>query len=252
MLRATSEGRKLELALRSSQSFDPLYLELLVRCVSSSVKAVLFELGYKFDLEFLIDTALREKKPLFVALHVLSANDERATLARIYIDTLGFAKADVAPSPVPPYYSFHVYGKKAALCIAEALSQKHVATINIEGAIALANGFAWNQKIIIQLSESELFLVIALLKGRIHQLHFPGHGEKHDKLLEIERQSHHYFVRLVQRGRPPVSVPLYPADAMNLMALLFKQTKINHPHLSDRQVDILIDQYLRMTPVTHE
>lgn len=227
-----------------STTFSP-GLELIVRSISPAARANLESLGYCYDAQVMLDVAAREKKRLFVALHRAQHDPE----ARKYVATLGFTKP-VKIAAKPPYYSSHVYGKKGALCFSEGQTRIHNrATINVEGAVVLdgpSPQFDWRSKVIVQLTPEEMFLVLAVLNGRLDKVIFAGHGVAHDKMMEMHGQQNNYFVRLVQKGRVPVSVPILAMHALNLTSLLFQQIKSNHPHLSVEQMRVMEDQLVRM------
>lgn len=234
MLSQTEQGK----LLFASHNISPTHVENLVRSVSTKARESLESLGYEFELQVMLDVAMRENRKLFAALH--KAGTEVG--ARQFIDSLGFKKKQKPSSP-PPYYSFHVYGNKSALCISEATTRRNEATINIEGAIALeGNKFDWQSKIVMQFSPEELFEVLALLNGKITTVNFSGHGLRHDKSLEITAQSTNFFIRLIQRGRPAVMVPMPVTQSLNLSSLLYKQIKKNHPHIGMDELMAMLHQ----------
>lgn len=249
ILSTTRHG--MAIAALPAQAVDdlPMSAELIIRSLSPMARTALTSLGLAFDLQQLLDIAKKEQLRLFAALH----KSQSDTVARRYIEALGFAKPVKASVPAP-YYSFHVYGSKAALCFSEAQTRTQArATVNIEGALLLSgptSQFDWQHKIIIQLSPEEMFLVLAVINGKIPQVQFAGHGAQHDKLLEFQRQQANYFVRLVQRGRSPVAVPMPALQALNLTSLLLQQIKHNHPHLTRDDMGAMEDQLVRMHGAT--
>lgn len=244
LLVETIQGKSVLLEPYSANPSFPLALELMVRSVSPTLKAKLEAIGYQYDIQLILNIAAREGKLLFAALHK-SAVDQAAVN---YLKSLGFSRL-VRPSVPAPYYSFHVYGTKSALCFSEAQNRKQQFTVNVEGAPLLSksnNAYDWASKIIIQLSAEEMFLVLAVMNGKLQNIQFSGHGENHDKMMEFQLQSSHYFVRLVQRNRAPISVPMLPVNAVNLTSLLYQQIKKNHPHLDMPMLNNMEDQLVRM------
>ncbi|MGI4890871.1 MAG: hypothetical protein ACRYGJ_17550 [Janthinobacterium lividum] len=146
----------------------------------------------------------------------------------------------------PPYYSFKIFGSAAALCVSEARtrsSNQH--TIQVEGAQALGGGgarreFDWENKIIIQLTVQEAYLTLALFENLIPSVRFDGHGRTHDKSLHIDFQDSHYFVRVIQRGRAAVALPVTAVDAIRIVALLYKQLLANDKHLRIDDIRALV------------
>ena len=244
-LLSTTQGKVIE--HQTHDQFSPT-LELIVRSLSPTARQTLEGMGLQYDLQRLIDTAEIEQKTLFAALHKSSTEQS----AKDYILQLGFKRAPKAVTPAP-YYSFSVYGTKGALCISEAQTRsKQIHTINVEGALALGkNEFDWRNKLILQLSPEEMFLVLAVLNGKIPNVVFTGHGESHDKMFEMMLQTGSYFIRLVQKGRSPVSVPMDVRQTLNFTSLIYKQIKKNHPHLGMDELRSMEDQLVRMHATQH-
>jgi hypothetical protein len=240
----TDQGKLLARDSNGSQPVLPLSLELFVRSVSTTLQPKLEALGYTYSLQQILDIAQREGKLLFAALHKCDVDQDAVK----YIQSLGFAKLPRPPVPAP-YYSFHVYSTKSALCFSEAQNRKGQFTVNVEGAPLLqksTNAYDWGSKIILQLFAEEMFLVLAVLNGKLNSIQFNGHGEKHDKVMEFNLQSSHYFVRLIQKNRTPIFVPMMPVNAVNLTSLLYQQIKKNHPHLDMPMLSNMEDQLVRM------
>ena len=245
-LLSTTQGKTIE--HQTHDQFNPS-IELIVRSLSPNAKQSLEAMGLQYDLQRLIDISEIEQKTLFAALHKSSTDPS----AREYILQLGFKRVPKQVTP-PPYYSFSVYGTKGALCISEAQTRsKQIHTINVEGALALGsqNAFDWRNKLIIQLSPEEMFLVLAVLNGKIPKVTFTGHGESHDKMFEMMLQTGSYFIRLVQKGRSPVSVPMDVRQTLNFTSLIYKQIKKNHPHLGMDELRSMEDQLVRMHTSQH-
>lgn len=240
----TSYGAKLASQDADDGVFHPS-LELIVRSVSVTAKASLEQNGILYSLQELLDVAAAEGKKIFVALHKSSTDSN----AKNYIASLSLTKREKKSVPAP-YYSFHVYGTSGALCFSEAQTRKNQQqSINIEGALSLGSSkihYDWANKIIVQLSPEEMFLVLALLNGKLNSIKFTGHGANNDKVIEMQLQQSHYFVKLIQRARAPVAVPMQSPHALNLTSLLLAQIKKNHPHLSRDEMMMMEDQLVRM------
>lgn len=249
----TTQGKQLSSILEASGRLPLDQIECMVRAVSPTAINGLHKAGFVYQTQEIMDVALSEKKNLFAALHAVVSNSSQASASKSYLDLLGFKKISSPPpnlASAPPYYSFHVYAKKGAICFSEAQSRKKVYTINVEAATAVESGastqYDWSNKIVLQLSSNELFLIMAMLNGKLPQLSFTGHGTLHDKVMELSIQSTNYFLRIMQRGRSAVSVPMQPADALNLTALLYKQIKLNFPHLGKDEIASMESQLVRM------
>lgn len=134
-----------------------------------------------------------------------------------------------------------VYGSKAALSLEATTNRGGDPTINIEAAKMLnpqARTYAWNEKIIIQLTGTELQHMTCLLLGLINQVKFQNHGPESDKWFEVERQTGQYAGTIkfaVGKGKDMCLVQLTAADIGNVVALFVrtcsKQLKIKQEAL---------------------
>ncbi len=231
--------------------------------LGDSCKTVLEQLRYEFDVDQVVNVAKREKRRFFSALHAIATNSPRKADAEHYLSSLGLPRSAPeqrgtvslasAPAPAaPPYFSFKLFGSSAALCISEARTRAgNQHTIQVEGATAIAAGgaraFDWQSKIIVQLTTQECYLALALFENKLKSVRFDGHGDRHDKSLHIEFQERHYFVRMTQRGKAAVAVPVRPVDALQVISLLYKQIRTNDPHLEIEQIRAFTDQLAQMT-----
>lgn len=199
-----------------------------------------------------------EGKQFQHALQAFSGGDAgQRTHLRAIIDRVLAGGREAAPAPIvqgqrpasdtaPPYYSFTVYGRAAALCVSEAKTRgSGVNTMQIEGALALdaggqRRGFDWASKIIIQLTQQETYLLLALLEGHLPQLTFQGHGDRRDKRILFEAQEANLYVKITQTGKPAVNVQVSPGDSIRFMSLAYRQIRANEPHLDVPAIQILV------------
>jgi hypothetical protein len=252
-------GRDFGQALREFSAGDTTQrdvLEATVRALAPGVRATLRNLGTSMPIDQLLKIARKEQRRLFDAIDAIARRSPRAAGARHYLAGLGLIPvlpAAAANEPaMPPYYSFKIFGAGAALCIAEAQTRAtRQYTVNVEGAVGLGGGanktFDWPNKIVVQLTVQEAYQVLALFENKIRLLKFDGHGRAHDKSLQIELQDSHYFVRLIQRGRAAVAVPVRAVDAIPLVSLLYKQLLRNEPHLRIDDIRMMVDRMAGMT-----
>ena len=124
-------------------------------------------------------------------------------------------------------------------------------TIQVEGALALAGAdarreFDWQNKILGQLTVQEAYLVLALFENLIPGVKFDGHGRAHDKSLHVDFQDSHYFVKVIQRGRAAVALPVRAVDAIQIVALLYRQMLANEPHLQIADIRALVTRMASM------
>lgn len=261
-LAGTQAGKQFQAALLAFAGGDRKRrdeIEAMVRVLDPDVRDTLRRLGSTSTVDQVVATACREQRRFFDALDAIGQRSSRAAGARRYLVELGLipdsAKAPAAAPVAPPYYSFKVFGAGAALCVAEATARatsQH--TVNIEGALALSAGgrkiFDWPNKIVVQLTVQEAFLALALFENRIPAVRFDGHGRAHDKSLHIERQETHYFVKLMQKGRALITVPVSAVDSLRFTTLLYKQMLLNEPHLRIEDLQAMVGRMAAMMPAS--
>jgi hypothetical protein len=240
-------------------------LAAVVHALAPSVRRTVEQLGFQFDLAVIIAAAKLDGSAGIDMVKGANANPGNRARAISYLQGVGLQLASsvtsAAPAPAtpidPPYYSFKIFGSGAALCVSEARTRAgNQYTIQIEGALALASGgarreFDWRNKIIIQLTVQEAYLALALFENLIPNVKFDGHGRTHDKSLQIEFQDSHYFVRVIQRGRAAVALPVRAVDAIQIVSLLYKQLLRNEPHLRIEDVRAMVGRMAKMMPPTH-
>jgi hypothetical protein len=258
-LAGTHAGKQFQAALLAFDGGDRQRrdeIEATVRALDPAVQDTLRRLGSTSTVDQVVAVACREQRRFFDALDAIAQRTPRAGAARHYLAELGMVPVAPAPQPATgggvPYYSFKIVGSGAALCIAEAQTRAtRQYTVNVEGAVALAGAgpktFDWSSKIVVQLTVQEAYQALALFENKLLAVKFDGHGPKHDKSLHIEFQQSHYFVRVIQRGRHAVAVPVRPVDAIPLKALLYKQLLRNESHLRIEDIRGMVDQMAAMT-----
>jgi hypothetical protein len=233
-------------------------LAAVVHALAPSVRRTVEQLGFQFDLAAIIAAAKLDGLAGIEMIKVANANPGNRTRAVSYLRGIGLqvissvtAAAPATAAPVdPPYYSFKIFGSGAALCVSEARtrsSNQH--TIQIEGALAHGGGrreFDWQNKIIVQLTVQEAYMALALFENLIPSVKFDGHGRAHDKSLHIDFQDSHYFVRVIQRGRAAVVLPVRAVDAIQIVALLYKQLLRNEAHLRIEDIRALVARMASM------
>lgn len=236
------------------------HLAAVVNVLAPGVRRTVEQLGFQFDLPAIIAAAKFDGCTGIDTIKGANANPGNRARAVAYLKGAGLQVADrttaAAPAlaaPIePPYYSFKIFGSSAALCVSEARtrsSNQH--TIQVEGALALSGGgdrreFDWQNKIIIQLTVQEAYLTLALFENLIPSVKFDGHGRTHDKSLHIDFQELHYFVRVIQRGRAAIALPLRAVDAIQIVALLYRQLVANEPHLQIADIRALVTRMASM------
>jgi len=160
--------------------------------------------------------------------------------------------ASPATTTRPDRVRCRVYGGKAALCIETDETRQGEPTLRIEAARATApREYDWGQKLSLQLTREELPVIAATVLGLLPRCTYNNHGPNQDKGLEIVHQGTHLFVRVFQKDRGVVAVPVTAADSYALGALCLRQLRKTTPWLSDRGVMTLLKLTVqRMAPPT--
>jgi hypothetical protein len=227
-------------------------LAAVVNALAPAVRRIVEQLGFQFDLSAIIAAAKLDGSAVIDTIKTANVNPGNRARAVAYLQGAGLQVAAritaAAPAPTAPieapYYSFKIFGSGAALCVSEArMRSSNQHTIQIEGALALGAGrreFDWQNKIIVQLTVQEAYTALALFENLIPSVKFDGHGRAHDKSLHIDCQDTHYFVRVIQRGRAAVALPVRAVDAIQIVALLYKQLLRNEPHLCTEDIRALV------------
>jgi hypothetical protein len=233
-------------------------LAAVVHALAPGVRRTVEQLGFQFDLAVIIAAAKLDESAGIDMIKGANANPGNRARAVSYLQGVGLqvassvtgAAPELATSIDPPYYSFKIFGSGAALCVSEARTRAgNQYTIQIEGALALGAGrreFDWQNKIIVQLTVQEAYTALALFENLIPSVKYDGHGRAHDKSLHIDFQDSHYFVRVIQRGRAAVALPVRAVDAIQIVALLYKQLLRNEAHLRIEDIRALVARMASM------
>lgn len=259
----TAEGKKFADDLKwfaAGEAGRRQHLAAVVNALGPGVRRTVEQLGFQFDLLAIISSAKLDGSAGINTIKAANANPGNRARAVAYLQGVGleltFSPAAALAKPIePPYYSFKIYGGAAALCVSEARTRAgNQCTIQVEGALGMGSGgrreFDWQNKIIVQLTVQETYLALALFENKLKSIRFDGHGDRHDKSLHIEFQERHYFVRMTQRGKTAVAIPVSPVDALQVVSLLYKQIRTNDPHLEIAQIRAFTDRLAQMTSTT--
>ena len=145
-------------------------------------------------------------------------------------------RATFAPAR-PDRVQCRVYGSKAALCIETDVTRQDEPTLRLEAAPATGpRAYDWPRKLTLQLTREELPVVTATVLGLLPRCTDKNHGPAQNKGLEIEHQGSHLFVRLFQKERGVLAVPVGPADSYSLAALALRALRQGTPWLSDQGI----------------
>jgi len=117
------------------------------------------------------------------------------------------------------------HGAKNAIEVAPDNTTKNWQTIRLEGAPKMQDGskaYDWSNKISIQLTKSELPVVIGVLLGYLPSCTFKNHGGDANKWFSIENQGTKFYFKIGQASTSkmmPCPVPTVEAHLMGLLAL---------------------------------
>lgn len=122
--------------------------------------------------------------------------------------------------PTVPSSNVHCYGRQAALCVeATRLPRSKQATVSLEIAPRRGEDMDWTHKIVLQLSDSELPLLCALLLGLLPKTHF----KRPDKGIEIERQANHFYFKASAGSGRLYALPVTIGDGFRVSTLCLAQ-----------------------------
>ncbi|WP_341744831.1 hypothetical protein [Azonexus hydrophilus] len=144
--------------------------------------------------------------------------------------------------------SIHVYGSKNAVCFNAGMQRDKTAqTINVESAQALGDRrYDWENKIAIQLTQSELPLVLALFMGEIKEIRITSHGASNEKSMTIENQGNQFFLVMMSKGQAARATPIPAMEAYPITAMFIDQLIKNNPALGASQVMALVRHFAKM------
>lgn len=130
--------------------------------------------------------------------------------------------------------SYHVYGGKAALCFeADMKRTGDAATVAIDAAMASGERqYDWKSKIRIQITQSELPVVVAVFLGIREGCQYGQHGQEKNKGFVIQRQQGgKVYMKVMAKDEPMRAVPIEAPDVFRINALFMRQILKNHPWL---------------------
>lgn len=140
-----------------------------------------------------------------------------------------------------PRSRHRIYATKAALLWELDETRQHEPTLRLEAAPATgAKLYDWKQKISLQLTREELPWVAATVLGLTPHCEFKNHGPENNKGFRLEHQGSHLFVRVFQRDRPLLALPINAADCFYLAALCLRPLRQASPWLSDQGLIALL------------
>lgn len=136
--------------------------------------------------------------------------------------------------------SYRVYASSAALCVSECFTKAdQKPTVMFETA-KKESTYDWKNKRCVMLTQGEVPLVLGVFLGYLQKVDIVGHGKSQEKWMTIEDQNHQLYVKTTFRGESPRGVPVPPATAAPVIAMLLKQLRANFPHLSEDALLLIV------------
>jgi len=134
--------------------------------------------------------------------------------------------------PIEERMSTHVYARnKAALCFEADVTQNGFKTVALDGAKAMGQNFDWGNKTRIQLTKGEMPAVLAVLAGYSQFCEFKNHGPANNKGFSMERQGEKVYVKVFEKSKPMIGVPIHPQDLFYVYSLVMKRVLDENPWL---------------------
>jgi hypothetical protein len=247
-------------------------LRASVICYCEEVIAVLTEAGKPFTERHLL-RALKSNLNLVHPLErILIGQSDCADIQHVWNDlalVLNDAPADTAIKEPKPAQAAHAAPPKQVAPVKAEQSKREEFAVyatsgalnfeictNRSGKLALnvdatqSNGirsYDWTKKIIVQLSEKEMLLLYAVLRGFMTTFEAKSHGASNQKAFSIQAQASNFYVKVQERARPLVTVPVPPADAAMLVMLIGRALVANQPVLGSLEgVDVLVKPITQM------
>lgn len=143
----------------------------------------------------------------------------------------------------------HVYGAKSALFIRADTNRRGMPTVSIDAAFAGdtpigdSREYDWNNKLAVQLTQSELPALAAVLSGYVNECTFAARG-KSQKGFEVTNQGGHFFVRLWAGSNFQHQVRMGHEDAFYACGILLHQLQVMLG-CTAQTVDISLRAYAR-------
>ncbi|WP_240224732.1 hypothetical protein [Rheinheimera hassiensis] len=129
------------------------------------------------------------------------------------------------------------YGKNAAFQFSSGKSRSGLHTVFMESAKRLNpndpnnRDYNWQKKILLQLTASELPIVIAVLMGQLPSCEFKNHGPQ-NKWFSIENQGKNFYMKMGASQMEMNVAPISLVDALQFGTIALVSYIKNYPGLS--------------------
>lgn len=136
------------------------------------------------------------------------------------------------------YLSHHVYGGRGALCFSVDKTKHQFETIAVDAASSTApKVYDWSKKIRLQLTPSELPILLAVLLGFIPEAEFANHNGKG---MKIQHQGKSIFFQLYGKDMGSRSVPVGVSDCFYVTSLCIRQLKRSQTWIDGTDLTLLL------------
>jgi hypothetical protein len=143
--------------------------------------------------------------------------------------------ASAGHSPDESRLRLRLFGKAAAHTLEVTPHRRggdflgvHVVSIDSAHALGSGGGYAWERKLVIQLTPEEMPAAIAVLMNLSPSARFGQHGVERDKFVELRRQADGLVV-VTGQGGSVYPVPVRPAAVYYLLGLFARAMALGLP-----------------------
>jgi hypothetical protein len=157
-----------------------------------------------------------------------------------------YSGAASAGAPDEPRLRLRLIGKAAAHTLEVTTHRRggnflgvHVVSIDSAHALSAGGGYAWERKLVLQLTPEEMPAVIATLMGLISSVRFGHHGADRSKFVEVRRQESGLVIVTGEHALS-YSVPVPTATVYYVMDLFCRAMTMAAPGRSASDVLMLV------------
>lgn len=130
----------------------------------------------------------------------------------------------------------HIYASNTALTVEAQRTPGGAHTIGLDATYKRGSEFVWQDKIAIQVTRTELPVVVSVLMGWVKECQYRFHGTEKNKGFSLVHQGHIILVALEQKDRGVIRVPVTPPDAFEMGMMTLGQLAQNYPGMGVRDV----------------
>ncbi|WP_029528459.1 hypothetical protein [Polaromonas glacialis] len=166
--------------------------------------------------------------------------------ARQRPDALAGPASAAGGAPHEPRLRLRLFGKAAAHTLEVTPHRRggdfmgvHVVSIDSAHALGTGGGYAWERKLVLQLTPEEMPAVIATLMGLTPSVRFGHHGANRDKFVEVRRQESG-LVMVTGDKTFSYAVPVPPTTACYVLDLFCRAMAMAAPGRSASDVLMLV------------